>query len=79
MTIYVHKQTGKKYKAVRPMDLGILTSIPLNKKTYVYIEKPSLFLQPYGENSLIILTLEELNQYFTRLDGRNIGNGSTEY
>ena len=68
MTTYVHKETGKKYKAVRPMDLGIHMGIPINKKTYIYIEKPSLFLQPHGENSLMILTLEELNQNFTKLE-----------
>lgn len=50
------------------MDLGIRMGIPINKKTYVYIEKPSLFLQPHGENSLMILTLEELNQNFTKLE-----------
>lgn len=65
MTTYVRKKTGDKYKAVIPDGF---TSINITKETYVYIEKPSEFLQKIGGKGIMLVTLEELNQNFTKLD-----------
>lgn len=65
MTTYVHKETGEKYKAVIPIGY---TNITITEKTYVYIEKPSAFLQKIGGKGLMLVTLEELNQNFTKIE-----------
>ena len=62
---YVRKQTGEKYKAVIPDGF---TSINITKETYVYIEKPSAILYAINGKGLMLVTLEELNQYFTRIE-----------
>lgn len=65
MTTYVRKKTGEKYKAVIPIGY---TNLTITEKTHVYIEKPSVFLQKIGGKGLMLVTLEELNQHFTKLE-----------